>query len=296
MTDNFEDKSENTQIDLARDAGNTWTFDEKEMEMYVADGTAAVAVAILDRKTRQVNGVTMVHHFKWEKNDPFLIREQDFTTKMKTVGRGTEQEIDTTNMTEPNAKLYAAIVQSGVMIIPRGNGETEEKEVSRTQLLEFARLYPESASEVVETWLDGWHFEVMGEEECFDYMFEELPTVKVFGWIGNRDNPVKAVILTFTSPSKEERTKFEDERQIIKSDRIGDQKFAEVRQSFIKQYQYGRKFLKDVHGSAVGAPGVKYTPELKDRFITYFNPITFCEAVEKMHESFGFMQGKAAGS
>lgn len=295
--ENDLEKTEKTQIELAREAGNTWDFNGVEKEMFVADGQAHIGVAIIDPKTRQPSNVTMIHNLKWEKNDPFLIREQNFKTVLKSIGKSTEQEINTTNLTEANAKLYAEIVQSGEMIIPAGNGETSTKEISRAELLEFARLYPESASEVIETWFENWHFEVVDEENgSFDWLFQAKSVVKVYGWIGDRENPLREVILTFKAPTSEERSRYENERQIIKQNRISDQKIAEVRMSFIKKIQYGKAHLFGVEGIAVGAPGVKFTNELKERFITFMCPVIFGDAVDVMHESFDFTQGKAASN
>lgn len=301
MTENFDvpqdGANSSNQLTLARAEGNVWTFEGREMEMYVAQGKAAVAVDILNRQTRQPDGSTLIHCFDWEKNDPFIIREQSLKTKLKSVGRNTRQEIDSASIVAPNAKLYAAIVLGGEKIFVDNSGEIKREELSREQMLTLAANFPELASEAIESWLEGWHFELIGEDAgSFDWMFAASNVVKVFGWIGLRSVPDAACILTFNAPSAAKREKYEEEVQKINSDRIGELKIAEVSESFTRKLQYGREHLQAVEGVAIETPGTVYTDKLKDKFITLFSPLAFAEAVEKMHESFDFTKGKAANS
>ncbi len=292
-----ENNQEKTQLKLAREAGNVWTHEGREMEMYVADGRAFVAVDLLDRASRQPNGATLVHNFAWDKNDPFIIREQSLKTKLKSVGRQTKQEIDSANINSANTKLYESIVAGGEILSPGENGKIVARELSREQMLSMAETFPELASEAIEAWLEGWHFEIIDSAVAsFDWMFQASPVVQVFGWTGLRTIPDAAVIITFATPTAAKREKYEDERQKINSDRIGELKIVDVQESFVKKIQYGAEYLKSAEGVAVGEPGVIYTDQLKQKFITLFGPLQFAEAVDKMHESFDFTKGKAASS
>ena len=47
------------QIELARAAGNVWTFEGREMEMYVAQGKSAVAVKSSLWAKRRASGANM---------------------------------------------------------------------------------------------------------------------------------------------------------------------------------------------------------------------------------------------
>jgi hypothetical protein len=291
----LDENTENSQLELAREAGNTWSFEGREMEMFVADGKMKVAVEVTDRKTQEPNGNVLIHSFAWEKNDPFLIRESKLKTTMRRVGRNTAQEMETEKSITANAELYRAVIQEAVMIVPVGNGETREETFSREQMLEFARFYPETASEAIETWLESWHFELIDEETgSFDWMFSAASVVKVFGWLGDKVNPAAAVVLTFKSPPSEKREKYEEEKQRIKTRRISDLNIMEVSESFIKKLQYGGEHLQSVEGVAIGEISVVYTEKLKEKFITLFNPESFADAVDVMHESFVFTKGKAA--
>lgn len=298
MSENLpEETVEKTQLELAREAGNTWVLEGRELEMFVAEGRASVAVDLLNRQTRQPNGETLIHNFGWEKNDPFIVREQSLKTKLKSVGRNTKQEVDSASIVAPNAKLYSSIIQGGVRMIPNGDGGINTEEFSREQMLQLAKNFPEMASEAIESWLDGWQFELVDEEAgSMDWMFSNTSVVKVLGWIGLRSIPDAACILTFASPPAEKREKYEEERQKINSDRVGELKIAEVSESFPRKIQYGEQYLQSVEGVAVGEPGVIYNDKLKQKFITLFGPLFFVEAVDKMHESFDFTKGKAANS
>ena len=297
MTENLENSAERTQLELAREVGNVWTFEGREMEMFVAEGKASVGVDVLDRASQQPSGATVIHNFGWDRKDPFIIREQSLKTKLKSVGRQTRREVDQTSVVAPNARLYEAIVQSGEQILQGLDDQPQIESLSRSQMLEMAKNYPEFASEAIESWLEGWHFEVITEDKgSLDWIFAAPTVVKVFGWIGLRSIPDAACILTFTAPTASKREKYEEEVQKINSDQVGELKIAEVSESFIRKLQYGEQHLQSVEGVAVGAPGIAYSDKLKEDFITLFSPLAFVEAVEKMHESFSFTKGKAARS
>lgn len=284
------------QIEAARAAGNVWTFEERELEMFVANGYIESATDILDPKGEET-GAIMIHKFAWTKETPFVNRERAFKTSLRRVGRNTKQNIKTTQSVPANAKLYADTICGGI-IRQTINGEAVDIEKSREDMLEFARHYPESASEAVEAWLESASFELLDERtgDNFDWMFQNLPVKRVLWYIGDRSNPIAAAVLTFNAPPSEERSKFDEEVQNIDSDKKGDVNFAELTESFPRKLQYGQKFLQSVEGIAVEAEGVNYAPEFKQKFITLFNPIWFVEAVEVMHESFTFTKGKSAKS
>lgn len=297
MTENSENSTEKTQLELAREAGNTWTFEGREMEMFVAEGKAFVAVDLLDRATREATGATLLHKFTWDKNDAFIKREQSLKTELKSIGRATKQEIDSANISAANTKLYESIVAGGTIVGHDKNGKLQTTELSREQMVQMTENYPELASEAIEAWLEGWHFEIIGDPTgSFDWIFSATPVVQVFGWIGLRTIPDAAVIITFDSPPASKREKYENERQKINSDRRGEMKIVDVQESFTRKIQYGSEFLKSVEGVAVGEPGVIYDAKLRDKFITLFGPLQFAEVVDKMHESFDFTKAKVASS
>lgn len=283
------------QIEAARAAGNTWLYKEREMEMYVAQGYVEISTEILN--SGEPTGAVMIHQFGWDRETAFVKHERSFKTSLVRVGRSARQKVKTTQAVPPNAALYADLIQGGI-IRRMENGEPVDQVKTREQMLDFARFYPESASEAVETWFESARFKILEENESnnFDWMFTNLPVKKVLFYIGEEENPLAAGILTFNSPSKEEREKFDEEVQNIESEKKGDLNFAELSENFGKKIQYGSKHLAEVEGIAVGAEGVKFNAEMKQKFITLFNPIWFVEAVETMHDSFVFTKGKSARS
>lgn len=283
------------QIEAARAAGNTWMFREREMEMFVARGFIESATEINDPATNEPTGILLIHQFGWENQSPFIKREKAFKTSLQRVGRATKQRVKTTNLIPVNAEFYSELIQGGI-IRRFENGEPVDTPKSREEMLEFARLYPESASEAIEAWLESAKFKLLVETDGnnLDWMFSSQPVKKVLWYLGDEENPVAAGILTFNSPPKEERERYDDEVQNIESDRKGDVSFAELSENFGKKIQYGSKHLASVEGIAVEAEGNPYSANNKQKFIVLFNPLWFVEAIELVHESFNFTKGKSA--
>ena len=164
-------------------------------------------------------------------------------------------------------------------------------------MLEFARLYPESASESIDVWLESGRFKVLDDFSTdFAWIFTNLPVKRVLWYIGEESNPDVAAIFTFNSPPKEERERFEDEVQNLDTDRLGEMNLAELSENFKAKVNFGLKFFKSAEGIAYKEEG-QILPENaslleKEDFITLFNPVWFVEALEAMLESFNFTKGK----
>lgn len=285
------------ETETENNTADNWNFNGANMPKYPTLGEASIETAVLDRTTREPTGTTLIHNFKWSDNNPFVKHQSAFSTTLRRVGRINDQEIDPSQSTPIDAALYADIITGGVLRIPTGNGEFEEKSKSREELLEFARLYPESAAEAVNNWLDAGHVELIDESAgSFDWMFQEQPVVKVLWYLGEKENPIFAAILEFKSPASERRTNFDKEVQKIKSRKQGEINITEVSESFTKKMQYGSGQLQRVEGVSIGVENADYAESLKQKFITLFNPIWFVDAVEVMHESFDFTKGKVAAS
>jgi hypothetical protein len=285
------------QIAALKVGENVWNFNGQELQKYPAFGEASVETIILDRVTRDETGAVLIHIFKWTDSNPFVKHQSAFSTTLRRVGRSSDQEIDSTRATPINAALYAEIITGGVIRVPKGNAEFDDIPKSRDEMLEFARIYPESASEAIENWLDAGHVELIDESnDSFDWMFQTQSVVKVFWWLGEKDNPIFAAILTFKAPHAERRNEFDKDVQKIKSRKQGEINVAQLSESFVKKVQYGSQHLQSVEGVLVGPDGVDYSEKLKQVFITNFNPIWFVDATEAMHESFDFTKGKAVAS
>lgn len=282
-----------SDLDASREVGNNWFFEEKELQMFVASGEMKLSGEMLDPNTGESTGALLLHYLKWDDDRCFADRENSFVTTMRRVGRSNDQSVSTTDTKSIDAKLYNSVINSGVLKIPKGNGEFTEDEKTREEMLEFARLFPESAADAVESWLECANFEIYGaDRNSFDWLFVEQSVVKVLWYLGERHDPVAAGILTFKSPTSEARKRYNEEVQIVKTKRQGDQNIAQVSENFGKKLQYGLTHLLNVEGIAVGNAGVKFTESMKKEFVLNFNPIWFVEAVETMHESFNFTRGK----
>lgn len=298
--------SANAHLLQSAEEKKTWKYEDRELGVYVANGEAHAATVILDRETKKETGAFIVHQFSWNKNTAFINRESAFVTKLRRVGRSTEQDVDTTYAAKVNAELYRAVIAGAVLNVPKGNGEFDQVEKSRDEMLEFARLFPEAASEAIETWLESVKFKLLDSNSgSFDWMFEAGSVVKILCYIGDESDPQEAAVLTFKSPPTEAREKFDEEVQKIKSKKEGELNIATLSESVVKKIQYGAEHLLSVEGVEIGAQGLTYAElaasgEAKDKakqketFITLFNPITFVTAVETMHDSFDFLKGMSA--
>jgi len=287
-----------TNLDAARAAGNVWNFNGREMEMFVARGYIESATEILNPATQESTGAVLINKFQWSKAAPFIAREKAFKTSLSRVGRSSKQKIKTTQLQPVNAELYAALIQGGV-IRQMQDGELVDVEKSREDMLNFARLYPEAASEAIETWLESAKFKLLDDNYGvdFNWIFTNTPVKKVLFYIGDEDNPDIAAIFTFNSPPKEEREKFDEDVQNIESERKGDVNFAELSENFMSKVQFGMRYLKSVEGIAVEEEGKAFTGtnnEEKEKFLILFNPIWFVDAVETMLDGFNFTKGRSA--
>lgn len=292
--DNEYDSQNKFQIEAARKANNTWTFEGRELEMFVARGEAEVAVNVFDQAKTVETGVTLVHRFAWTAPDAFVIRENSFKTNLSRIGRRTEQKINTAHLATVNSEFYKSIIKSGKLRIPEVNGKADVNELTQDQMIEHANIYPEAVSEAIETWLDAAdiaRFDKIGSD--FSFLFKVPDSVKILWVLGKREAPVAAGVFTFQAPSAEERAKYEESVQNIETKRRGDVSSTDIEENFLKKVQYGGKLLLDVEGIAVGEEGVKYDKALKEKFIVLFNPIWFGDVVDVMHSTFDFMKGRS---
>lgn len=302
---NTTDETPSANLEAAREAGNTWMFGNKEMEKYVARGEAQVATAILNKVTHEDSGALMIHKFQWTKETAFVERESSFKTSLRRIGRATAQDVDTAHLITVNSEFYSKIVSGGELRIPKGNNEFEIQEISREEMVKHANLYPESASEAIETWLESPTFELYNEEDnTFRFLFEAPDNTKVLWFLGNRENPVAAGIFTFKSPKSEERKEYDQVVQKIKTDRQGEVSKTILEQNFMKKISYGVNHLIAVDGIAIGSEGNSFSPDSADKkrkghiedFVIVFGPTWFAEIVDVMHDSFDFMKGKSGKS
>lgn len=293
-----------SQIELAREAGNTWTFKgkdfEREMEMYVADGKAFPQTEVMNRETGLPSGALMRHHLAWSSPSAWIARESAFKTQLKRLGRSQDQEIDTAHLVTVNSDLYKEVVADGILLVPQGNGKFEEQQISREQMVSFANLYPEGASEAIETFLEQWHFSLFDNSVNmnFKFLFEASEYVRVLALLGSRDPQLakRAGVFTFKTPTSETRRDYDQAVNRIKSKKQGEVSIAELEENFMAKMRYGTMHLVDVEGIAVGAPGVRFNKEDRvqvQKFIEAFCPSLFADAVDKMHESFDFLKGSS---
>lgn len=298
MLDAGFDKGIAPDLDAARAANNTFTFEGREIELFVARGEAKVATNIY--RNGKETGARLVHQFRWQDADPFVRRENSFWTNLQRVGRRQEQTIKTAHQVTVNAELYSSIIAGGTLIEGSVDGEPVTRELSREQMLEHARLYPEAVSEAIETWLDAGKIERYSEKDLdFDFLFRADDVIKMLWYIGPRDAPIVAVLFSFKAPSSEQRKAYDESVQSMETKRQGDLSTTTIEENFTKKVQYGGRLLIAVDGVAYQGEGQLVNlgePKQRESFITLFNPIWFGDVVEEMHSSFDFMKGRSDAS
>src|SRR3954468_1775744 len=127
-------------LEPARKANNTWTFEGKELEKYVARGEITVATNILNRATGKETGAKLLHHFKWQNEHDFVTRENTFKTNLRRVGRDKSQDVDMSHLVSVNGIFYKAVVDGGTLIIPDGNGKVKEEQLDKEKMVSHANL------------------------------------------------------------------------------------------------------------------------------------------------------------
>lgn len=285
-----------SQIDAARAANNTWDYNGTELQKFVARGEAAVETSVLDRSTKEPSGTLLIHNFTWSKETPFATRAGAMVTQLRRTGRSSDQDIEASHLVTINADLYKEIVVGGQLKVPK-NGEYETRELSRDEMVKHANLYPESASEAIETWIASATIDVISETEegNLDYLFEADDTVKVGWFLGPKEAPVAAAYLIFQAPPSEARKGFDQAVSKMKMKRLGDTNINEIRENFPKKIEYGLKYLVDIKGIAIGEEGRDFdkSSDMKKAFVALWNPLWFTEAVEALQESFEVVSGKS---
>jgi hypothetical protein len=280
-------------LEQARAANNTWDFQGKELQMFVARGEASIATDIINPITSEKTGAKMIHHFGWVAPDAFVIRENSFKTNLSRVGRRVEQKISTSHLATVNAAFYREIVARGE-ILQFVNGEAVSKPVGKDDMVQFAKLYPEAASEAVESWLDAPFIERLGQTDDLTYLFRAPDAIEVLWGLGrSKDDLHAAAIFVFNSPSAEVRASYDSSVQSVETKRTGDVSSTDIEENFKKKLQYGATHLIDVKGLAIGEEGVKFEGHLKEKMMTLFNPIWFGDIVDVMHSNFDFMKGSS---
>lgn len=296
MLDNVSKDEENGVENTGK--VSTWEYEGKTINSYLACGEAAVEVNILNLNTRQPTGSFLRHIFKWDGDGAFIARESKNVTKLKRIGRSHDQEVDTVHQVTNDAEFYTAVISSGVIRKLVGNSEFDDIEKSREEMLKLAANFPEDASESIQAWLDSASFELVENDftNNFDYLFETPDVIKVKWTLGQKENPIAMAILSFSPPKSEVRKEYEDRLQKIKSKRVGELSIAELNENFAAKLKYGANALIDVQGIDVLEPGQRFTKELKNKFIVFWNPIWFGDAVDTMQEAFSRTEGKSAKS
>lgn len=274
-------------------------LEERELSVpvYKAIGRISSKTDVTNTDTDEPTGAYLVHNFAWNDEKPFVEREVSSKTQLKQIGRSKDQEIDTAHRVTVNSTLYQKIVQSGTLFVPLGNGEFDQKEISKEQMIQHGKIYPESADEAIEQVVNipnvsryGNSFSASG----FEFLFQAPEQIQILWTLGSKANPNFAGLFTFKSPSSEERESYEQAVQKITSKRRGDMSIAELEENFVKKIQYGAKHLLKVEGITYGQDDREFTKDPKElnEFIVNFNPLWFAELIDKMHSCFAFMKAK----
>jgi hypothetical protein len=288
-----DDGEYKSQLKESYNVQATWEFNGKKYPVYPARAEQEVATKVLNRQTGRSNGSLLIHKFRWDSDSPFIKRESSFTTKIRSVGRNSGQEIQQTHLVTTNSEFYNSLISSGETHFSDEN-KPKVTEKTAEDMLKLCRNYPEVASEAIETWLDSASVKLLEENESssFEWMFDAPDTVKILWKLGNPDNPNFIGVLTFKAPSNEARKDFDDYSQKIKSRKEGDVNVAELSENFARKLTYGAKHLRKIEGICFDGDDKELTFTIINKFITTFNPIWFADAVEEMHKSFNFAEGK----
>lgn len=281
-------------LEEAKLAGNTWNFEDRDWEMYVARGEESAATLILDTQENPV--AEFIHTWNWKEKgiDPFVYRENNSSTKLQRLGRSTKQQIDSANDRKFNAELYKQLIVSGAIKTPDGNGGFNTDEKSQKDLIELANKKPEVASEAVDAWMDSASFEryMLPGQTPIDLLFNDVSELAFLFTLGNKKQPITKGLFIFDVAGADERTEFNRQVQQIATDRKQDVQITEITENFNLKLRFGQKHLQKVEGICVGEPGQLVDNSNKAEFLKLFNPNWFAELTMLYAEVFDYTRGK----
>lgn len=281
-TEKQKDTKNKSQLDLAREAGNTWKHDGKEYELFVVNKQGGIAIPIVEG-----NDVVAISSavFQWDDKETMLaavqyeMREETIDDKTKTKGN---------DAVKLNAELFHNIVQSGSWVDLVDGERQPPIHLPRTEMLDTEE---ETQSSFIRNWLDNFHIQLhvpKGESRLARLFKKTQDNVFFLCTIGDKDNPAHVLLMEFAKPSLEIRREMRQKRTPEKTVENGKTIVAHPNTSHFRMQQ-AQKHLVSVQGTSLLEPGNPFDPtvaEHKKTFTANFNPIWMMMLGENLFAAF----------
>jgi hypothetical protein len=281
-SDNDISDENKSQLELAREAGNTWEFEGKEYELFVANKQGGVSVPIVP-ETEVVAYASAV--FAWDKKDDLL---DALDLEIKEVLIEDSRKTDTADITALYAGVFHNTAQSGFWTEIVDGEKQEPQFLSREQML---KADEEIQASLIRNWIDSISISVYKKpgETNIDAFFNKTAKNKyILAKIGDKKNPKHVLLFEFKSPSLEIRRELKQKRNAETKDENGKTVRIYPNTSHFRMKQCANH-LVSVQGVSLLEPGKLFdaTSESdKKTFLANFNPIWQVYLTDALFASF----------
>lgn len=241
------------QLDAARKAGNVWKHDGKEYAKLVVNGTASVGATMM-HPVEKVRPIAIIGaDFLWESDDLF-IEHLNLGIRDERNVREEESKRKKKNITTQNAELFKETVQRGWLVkISEDGSKSDRVEKDRDQMLSYA---PEVQSDIVDVWLGKFACERYFPDgtDDVDALFSEPDSIFFICKVGDYKNPAHVFILEFNTPTREQRSAYENDTLIPGTHTEGDTIISTYMINHRAKLRFFRKHLRRVVDGIALAP------------------------------------------
>lgn len=265
-----KEKSEpKSQLDLAREAGNTWTFEGKEYELFVVNKQGGIAIPFVEDNETVAIGSAI---FAWDDKDTML-DAVNYESRDETIDDKTKRRAN--DAVKLNAELFHNIVQSGTWTDIIDGERQPEVFLSRTEMLETEE---ETQSAFISNWLDKFHISLhvsKDESRLARLLKKTQDNVFFLCKVGDKEKPRHALLLEFKKPSLEVRREMRLKRTPERTEGNGKVilNYPDTRHFRLTQAQ---KHFVGAQGVSLLEPGNPFDPSVTEHIKTFkanFNPI-----------------------
>lgn len=274
------------QLELAKQAKNTWNFKGEEKELWLINSQSGAGVGIIDPETKNVLGILSAI-FAWEDSTPFM-EFLDFGWKDVTNLSTDETTEQMDNKVVRNCKLFRTILQSGsVQEINEIGEKLEATNYTPNEFLEI--IDQEYQSALIDQWLNSFiitrHFD-SGEGRLKNIL--KADTLKFKIAVGEPDKPRHIAIVEFNKPSYDARRDYEDKASSLVKEQQGTQVTKTIAINNPYKMRFAKKLFSNVQGVSLVEIGKPFTgtPEEVQLFKQHLLPILWVRLADAIMNAF----------
>lgn len=278
------------QLDLlkeAREANNTWKFQEKEYELYLVNQTGGIQLPIKDDENKTTGFVGA--EFSW--NEAMDVLEAiDYDPKEENDIQKGVSRTRSNNANILLSRVFRNTVQRGVLIELDDLGERMEPiELDHDGIIEATEQ--EIHASLVFEWLNRFYVTRFFEKGAskFKALIKAQDSIKFIVRIGDLENPRHLLLMEFAAPSKDARRDYE--QRVRDRERTQDGNTVTNHIIIDNEYklQFAKKYFRDVQGvtlNDIATPFVAADDNHVKAFKKGFNPVWWVTLADKLVGAF----------